>query len=305
MKRISFTLLLVLMTHNFRAQSDVKLSSFFLTPLTYNPAYAGSFEGMSFTSLYSTQWVGFEGAPKTLFVNGHGTFIGPKTGLGVEIMYDEIGATTDTKFLGNYAYHIQLNNTWRLSMGIKAGFSSYSVDYSRLNIENSFESNNLNDRISRFNYNFGTGLFLHNEEFFLGIGIPNILKTSFLDSFNNTLANSKPNYYISSGYKLFLDDDITLQPSLLIRIAEGAPVNSLGALSLNWKEKMYGSINADLNSTVGAFAGFRFAEKFLLGYSYDTSVNNFSRSNDGIHSFFLNLRLDDFWQRERCSCYTF
>jgi type IX secretion system PorP/SprF family membrane protein len=287
------------------SQSDVKLSSFFLTPLTYNPAYAGSYEGMSFTSLYSTQWVGFEGAPKTLFVNGHGTFFGPNTGLGFEIMHDEIGVTTDTKFLGNYAYHLQLNDTWKLAMGIKAGAAWYSVDYNKLSIQNPNEFNNFDGIRTDININIGSGFFIHNEKFYLGFGVPNILKTKYIDSYNATLSNSRPNYYLSSGYKFDLQNDLYLQPSVLMRFVNGAPINAMFAGTVNWQEKFYGSLNVDLNSTIGGFAGFRIAEQFLLGYSYDASINKFSNSNGGIHSFFLNIRLEDYWQRERCGCYSF
>lgn len=287
------------------SQSDVKLSSFFLTPLTHNPAYAGSYEGISVTSLYTSQWVGFDGAPKTLFFNAHGTFFGPNTGIGVEVMHDEIGVTTDTKFLGNYAYHLQLNENWRLALGIKAGAVWYSVDYNKLRIQNPNEFNNFEGALTSINANLGTGIYLHNKDFYLGFGVPNILHSTYVDSYNTTLANSRPNYYLSSGYKFNLQDDISLQPSVLFRMVKGAPLSALFAGTLNWQDKMYGSLNLDLNATVGGFVGVRFAEKFLLGYSYDTSINKFSGSNGGIHSFFLNIRLEDFWQRERCGCYTF
>ena len=308
MRKIFFNISIIVVTlysSSIFSQSDVKLSSFFLTPLTYNPAYAGSFEGMSFTSLYSSQWVGFDGAPETIFVNGHGTFFGPNTGLGFEIMHDEIGVTTDTKTLGNYAYHLQLNEEWRLAMGLKAGASWYSVDYNKLRIQNPNEFNNLESIRTDININIGAGFFIHNENFYFGLGVPNFLKTTYVDSYNATLANSRPNYYISSGYKFDLQNDVYLQPSFLIRAVDGAPINSMFAGTLNWQEKVYGSLNIDLNSTIGGFAGFRVAEQFLLGYSYDASINNFSNSNGGIHSFFLNIRLEDYWQRERCGCYSF
>lgn len=292
-------------TSRIYAQSDVKLSSFFLTPLTYNPAYAGSYEGMSFTSLYSSQWVGFEGAPKTIFVNGHGTFFSPNTGIGAEIMHDEIGVTTDTKVLGNYAYHVQLNEDWKVALGIKAGASWYSIDYTRLRIQNPNEFNNFDGTMTNVNINIGAGFFIHNENFYLGLGVPNFLKTTYVDSYNATIANNRPNYYLSSGYTIDLQNNLYLQPSILLRVADGAPINTMFAGTLNWQEKVYGSLNVDLNSTVGGFAGFRINESYLLGYSYDASITKFSNSNGGIHSFFLNIRLEDYWQRERCGCYSF
>ena len=71
-----------------QAQSDPKLSNFIFSPLTYNPAYAGSYQGMSISSLYSTQWVGFDGAPQTMFLSGH-TKYDDRVGLGIDFMNDK------------------------------------------------------------------------------------------------------------------------------------------------------------------------------------------------------------------------
>lgn len=287
------------------SQSDVKLSSFFLTPISYNPAYAGSYEGITVTSIYSSQWVGFEGAPETLFINGHGTFLSANTGLGAEIVHDEIGVTTNTKILANFAYHINLSDKWRLSMGIKAGGSWYSVDYDRLNIEDPNELEGLSGEVNENTLNFGTGLYLHTDDFFIGLGVPNLLKTKYYDAYKNTLANSNPNYYLSMGYKFELVDNWSFQPSVLSRVTKGSPVNTLLAGTFNWNEKVYGSLNIDLKASIGGFFGVRVAEQFFVGYSYDTSINSFVNVNNGIHTFFLNFRLDDYWQRKRCGCYTF
>ena len=305
MLRAYILLALVCFTTATQAQSDIKLSSYNLAPLAYNPAYAGSYGGLSVTSYYSSQWVGFDGAPKTIFANAHGTFFNEQTGLGLEVINDEIGVTTDTKILGNYAYRIQLNYDWKLAMGIKAGVSTFSVDYGKLGIENPNEIYNSQEISTWTNYNIGIGFYLSNDTFYAGLSIPNMLKNSVFDLYNNTQANSTPNYYISSGYKFELDQDIYLQPSILARVVKGAPVNTLIATNLNWKDKFYGSVNLDLSSSVGGFAGFRVAEKFLLGYSYDSSITNFSSSNNGIHSFFLNIRLEDYSRNEPNSFYTF
>lgn len=300
------SLLLIALNCSFSiAQSDIKLSNFYLTPMTYNPAYAGCYEGLSFTSFYSSQWVGFDGAPKTFILNGHGRFFNDQTGLGLEIINDQIGATSDSKILGNYSYHLELNYDWKLSMGIKAGMSSHRVDYGKLNIENPNEIYNSNEKTTWSNYNVGMGFYLYNEKYYFGLSIPNLLKNTYFDIYNNTQANSSPNYYFSTGYKFEIDRDIYLSPSILTRIVQGAPINTLFASTIDWEEKFYGSLNIDLNSTFGGFAGFRINEKYMIGYSYDTSINNFSNSNGGIHSFFLNIRLENNWSREKCGCYSF
>lgn len=305
MLRTIFTSITIVLFLYTNSQSDIKMSNFFLTPISYNPAYAGSSEGVTLTSIYSTQWVGFEGAPKTLFINGHGSFLSSKTGLGIELMHDEIGVTTNTKILANFAYHINLTKKWRFSMGIKAGGSWYAVDYNRLSIENPTEVNGINRDVTINSYHIGTGFYLHHDNFFFGVGIPNLIKTTYYDAYKNVLANASPNYYLSTGYRFDLRDDWYFQPMLLTRITKGAPINTLIAGTLNWDERFYASLNMDLKSTIGGFLGIRINKQFLAGYSYDTSINAFSTENGGIHTFFLNFRLDDYWQRKRCGCYSF
>jgi type IX secretion system PorP/SprF family membrane protein len=304
MRKNFLQLLIVILCigNHVQSQSDIKLSSFFLTPMTYNPAYAGNFEGMSFTSLYTSQWLGFDGAPKTFFFNGQGTFINSRTGLGLEVINDEIGVTINTKILGNYSYQLQLNEKWKLAMGLKAGFSSYSVDYSKLNIENPNEIGNSIEKKSWTNYNIGVGFYLYRNDFFLGISAPNLLKNTFFEQYKNNILNTIPNYYLSMGYNIKVDEGLSVQPNILTRVAQGSPMNTLLATTVNWEDKLYTSINVDLNSTIGGFVGFRFSEKYMLGYSYDSSINSFSKNNGGIHSVFMNIRFDDYWKRERCSC---
>lgn len=295
-------LILIISSQNLWCQSDVKLSNFFLTPITYNPAYAGSYEGLSLTSLYSSQWVGFDGAPKTIIVNGHGTFKNPKIGFGVEIMHDEIGATSDTKVLGNYAYQVQLYRSWNLALGIKAGVSWFKIDYNKLRILNPEELNDFDGGMLSTNAEIGAGLYLHNENFYIGISAPNYLT---IDMYNTTLGKKSPNFYMSTGYKFNLQNDFFFQPSALVRVVKGAPVNALLAGTIDWQEKIYGSVNIDLKSSVGLFAGFRFKENYLLGYSYDSSITKFLNGNTGIHSVFINFRLADFGRRKRFGCYSF
>ena len=226
---------LLLISTKLLAQSDVKLSSFFFTPLIYNPAYAVSFEGMSFSSLYTSQWVGFEGAPKTFLLSGHGTFINSKIGLGIDLINDQIGASNETKISSNIAYDIDINNTWNLSMGIKTGLSNYNIDYRMLNIENPYELINNPNAVNNLNFNLGFGFYLYNQNYFLGVSIPNILPNKYFDNYKNTLANSSQNYFFTTGYSFELGNGLNIQPAVMSRIIKGAPVSTLYGVNLNLK----------------------------------------------------------------------
>jgi type IX secretion system PorP/SprF family membrane protein len=288
-----------------KAQTDVKLSNFVFAPLIYNPAYAGSSDGYSATGFYTSQWVGFDGAPETLILTGHDRIGLTNLGAGFDIMSDKIGASTENRVVGNIAYHLRLSQNWLLSTGIKLGVNNYAIDYSLLSIEDPNEFGNPFGDLSRTSLIFGTGIFLHRENFFVGVSIPNFLTTSYIDEFRNTLANTTPNYYLTTGYRFELKREVYLQPTVLARVANGAPYSALVSFNLDWKDKIYASANYEHNVTAGAFIGLRITDQIMAGYSYDTSITTFARYNGGIHSFMINFRAKERFRRDRCGCFTY
>lgn len=306
MRKLYFILILSLFLKSIdlKAQSDSKLANFILSPLTYNPAYAGSYQGLSISSVYSSQWVGFDGAPKTLFLSGHTKF-DDQVGIGMDVMSDKVGASSENRIVGNYAYHLDLDYDWKLSMGIKGGVSSYAIDYSLLSIYNPSEFNDVKEKVSTLSPIVGAGFYIHNENFFAGFSIPNFLTYKKIDAYRNTEVNSAINYFITAGYKWKLESDLYIQPTVLSRIINGAPISVIPAVNLNWNDTFFASINYEDNVSMGAFIGYRFMEKFTLGYSYDSSTNNFNRYNGGIHSIFLNFRLENWWSGDVHSTYSF
>ncbi len=288
-----------------RAQSDPKISIFTFNPIMYNPAYAGSYDGLTINSIYSTQWVGFEGAPKTLLLSGHSILSNSNVGVGFDFMSDKIGAVSENSINGNFAYHINLNETIRLSLGLKAGLRSYNIDYNQFVLQNPTEADLTNENLSQNNLIIGSGAYLYNENWAIGFSIPSILNTKYLNNNSNQIANKKPYYYFTGAYKFLVDDEVYLQPNFVTRLADGAPISTLVAINLNWKDKLITSLNFEIESTVGGFVGFRFFENFFGGYAYDTSINDFRKYNGGIHTFLINFRLGDYWSKKRCACFTF
>ena len=80
---------------------------------------------------------------------------------------------------------------------------------------------------------------------------------------------------------------------MMIRFAKGAPVSSLVNFNLNWKDQLYSSLNLDPKASLGGYFGIRIFDKFIVGYSYDTSINNFNNYNSGNHTIFLKVNLNN------------
>ena len=90
MKRI-LSLIVCLHSLSLWAQQDAQYSLYMYNALNVNPAYAGSTPGMTANMLYRYQWLGIEGAPKTLAANFNTRYGQERLGTGVSIINDRIG----------------------------------------------------------------------------------------------------------------------------------------------------------------------------------------------------------------------
>ncbi len=286
-------------------QNDIKLTNFNFTPLVYNPAYAGSSGGYSVTGFYSTQWVGFEGAPESIILTGHSKIGFSNVGVGLDIVSDRIGASHNNFVAGNFAYHFRISQEWSVSAGIKFGLNNYGIDYSLLSIRDQNEFGTQLGNLTDTSLVLGTGVFIHRNNFFVGASIPNFLTTNYLDDFRNVIANTTPNYFLTAGYKIELDRNLYLQPTVLTRLAQGAPYSALVSFNLDWRDNFFANLNYEHNVSVGAFVGVRINDRLMAGYGYDSSTRAFSQYNSGIHSIMINFRSGERQRADRCGCFTY
>lgn len=287
---IAFNLLVSVLVFS---QSDPKLSIFSYNPLQYNPAYAGSFNGLSVTGIYSSQWVGFEGAPKTIFFSAHSNVIQREIGVGVNITSDKLGPVQENQIVSNFAYNIYLNDDLNLNFGLKAGLNNFNLDYRLLTIENPQEAGIFEGSLNQYSPIVGAGFYLSNQKFYLGMSVPNLLKTNFITGTQISIANTKPNYFFTAGYKFDLQNEVYLIPNILTRVTAGAPIANLISLNLDYQKNIMLGMNIQPTSSFGGFFGYRFENNLSIGYAYDSSINNFSTASGGCHTFYLNFRIDE------------
>ncbi|MCK4699069.1 MAG: type IX secretion system membrane protein PorP/SprF, partial [Bacteroidales bacterium] len=91
MKRSIIFIVAFLFTFFAWGQLQPLSNQYIFNGLAINPAYSGSREALSMTMLYRNQWVGLEGAPKTMSFSLHAPLRKEKIGLGLLIINDKIG----------------------------------------------------------------------------------------------------------------------------------------------------------------------------------------------------------------------
>ena len=135
MKKI-FTLILVLtIAAASYAQQNSPFSQYIFNQMIINPAYVGTKQLISINGTYSTQWTGFKGAPSTQTISAEGG-LNKNMGLGIHFLNDRIGAQYQQGLFASYSYIIKFNEQWRMSLGIAAGISNFTLDGTKLIIDN-------------------------------------------------------------------------------------------------------------------------------------------------------------------------
>lgn len=284
---VSFTLLLS--TFYTFGQQDPQYSQYNYNMNVINPAYAGSTGVLSLGVLGRSQWVGIDGAPRTLTLSIHSP-VGKSVGLGMSLVADRIGPVRETNFYGDFSYTIVTSENSRLAFGIKAGFTSLQVNSLAANSPN----DPLNVPIDRIEPNFGSGVYYYQDKFYAGFSIPNVLKTRYLEKSGGIVstASEQMHYFFTSGYVFDIYDNLKLKPSTMIRGVKGAPLSVDISANLLWEEKFEFGISYRLDESFSGVVGFLLNENMRIGYSYDQNINNFGNYNFGSHEVMLLINFN-------------
>ena len=197
-------------------QQDPQYTQYIYNTMAVNSAYAGQRDALSIIGLYRNQWVGIDGAPKTLSFGIHSPLKNERLGLGLSVVSDEIGPAQEDYVDLNLSYTIPFTESTELSFGLKAGFHNLSTDWSKGMMFDSADAA-FSQNISLFSPTIGAGLYMHSNKWYLGMSIPNFLVTEHYDDFRNSIASESIHYYFIGGYVFDLENRIKLKPAFLLK----------------------------------------------------------------------------------------
>lgn len=275
------------------AQQDSQYTQYMYNTQTVNPGYAGNRGVLSFTGLYRTQWVGLEGAPKTMSFIGSAP-VCDRLGIGLSFFKDEIGISIQNNLNLDVSYTLPLNDNSYLSFGVKGGLNILEVDYTKLNpndlTDSSFHgSNNIDGESSPI---VGAGLYLrHLDRWYLGISIPNFLQTKHYEDSTISIAKEQMTYYFIGGYVFDLDPILKFKPAFLLKATRGAPLAADISANFLFKETFTFGLAYRWDAAISGLLGFQLNENIMLGYAYDYDTTDLGNYNRGSHEFFLRFEI--------------
>ncbi|MCB0373211.1 MAG: type IX secretion system membrane protein PorP/SprF [Muricauda sp.] len=288
-----FMVLLVIGALSTQAQQDAQYTQYMYNTVSVNPAYAGSRGHLSIAALYRNQWLGLDGAPETQTLNIHSPIGYRGVGLGLSIVNDKIGPTSETYFDVDFSYTIQTSWQGRLSFGLKGSAHMLDIRYSELDeFEVDPQLQSQQDIRNKFSPNLGAGVYYHTDNFYVGLSIPRILETTHFDSSSVSTAKEEMNYYFITGYVWDVNPFVKFKPTLLTKVVQGAPLQVDVSANFMFNEKFIGGVAYRWDAAFSGLFGFMLSDQVMLGLAYDREITELGAAtfNDG--SFEIILRYD-------------
>lgn len=274
-----------------QAQQDPQYTQYMYNTINVNPAYAGSRGVMSIFGLHRTQWVGLDGAPKTMAFSVNTPLGDSKLGLGVSFVNDRLGAMEENNISVDLSYTIDLNRNYKLSFGVKGTANLLDVDYGKLNIYNPNDVMFQDNIRNQFSPNVGAGLYLHSEKTYFGLSVPNFLETDRYDDNVYATMKQRMNFYLIGGHVFDLSPNLKFKPAFLAKAVSGAPlqVDLTANFMIADKFVIGGAYRWD--AAFSGLVGFQVTDGLFVGYSYDAETTKLAHYNSGSHEIFLRFEL--------------
>ena len=256
-----------------------------------NPAYAGA-EGKDVLSLTSrNQWMNIDNAPRTL-VMSFSSERKKNVGLGISIESDKVFIEKQTFMYIDFSYKLQINETTKLFLGLKAGGNFYKADSEGL-ISTSSYIDPYKISLSRINPNFGAGLYLKGEKLWISLSIPRFFKVK-RDKDMMIGAKERIHNYLGMGYSFNISKDFEMKPGIMLRKVKGLPLNIEINNFFAYKNKYEIGASLVLNSSLSIMSLINISKGIDLGYAYQTnSGNKLSGLNLKTHEIVLRIKFEN------------
>lgn len=270
-----------------KAQQEPIYTQYSMNQAMFNPAYAAVNNVMNFSLMSRVQWAGLNGAPFTNTLLGSTSFFNNKGGAGIMVQSNTYGVSTNLELFAQVAYKIQLGLDTYLSLGIQGGYLNYRSDFTRIpeaDLDPVFGA--VQENVSE--PNFGMGLFLNTNNFYLGLSIPKYISyTSSEDG--SDLLNYQRRYYGSVGAVLPMGLLKLKLSGLTIMTADDFSYD-LGA-SLLMAETIWAGIFTRNFNAFGAIGQLEVTDRLRLGLTVELPSTELVANQYGSYEVFISWEM--------------
>ncbi|MFH2095271.1 MAG: type IX secretion system membrane protein PorP/SprF [Bacteroidota bacterium] len=283
-------------------QHDPQYSLNFYNQLAYNPGYAGSGGAICAIALYRNQWMGFDGAPKTMALSVHGPIDKISSGAGISILNDQIGYSKDLYFNLDYAYRLQIDDNNTLGMGVGLGFINRSIDGDWVspdvlqgNTQNSYDDPMIPHSGSNIAFDSNLGLYFDGsvtkeQAFFASLGITHLTRpSSKIDKASSEHSYYARHLFLSGGYDWQMaGKKINIQPLFVLQSDTKLSQLTVGGRAF-WQKQFWGGVMYRVGDAIIPMIGANLVEPAGLGFgiAYDITLSKLASYTSGSFEVFV------------------
>lgn len=309
-------LALMIVGRNACCQSDALMTQYYQNLPAVAPGLAGAMDFLDIRTSYRQQWVGFDGAPKTLMVSVNGvrkfrnneyrynstrvSNLSPyegndiKIGIGGYIINDELGAFSQNLIMFNTAVHVPIKRKTYLSLGLSYGVNQVQIDFEKVTVIDSGDplyNAYLNDASSSNYLRINGGLALYSPSYYVSYSILNAGDVLLSGYKTDDDVFTRFSHNVLGGYRFSLQENLELISSGILRYSKRNPTLFDLGLKLRFNQLLDVGMAYRNDQTLIGMLGLVLDDKFRFGYSYEYKFSNISGFKPGSHEIVLGLQL--------------
>jgi type IX secretion system PorP/SprF family membrane protein len=287
------------------SQQDPQFSQYMYNKLFMNPGYAGMRQALCFTAIARQQWAGFDGAPKSGVFSADCFLPQIRGGVGVNIMYDQLGFENNMGYRVNYAFHAPLGGGV-LGIGIELGAFSKRLGPTGTNswlaTTNWQNDQSIPPQLKKTIFDLGFGLWYQRQNLWFGLSSTHLpagkMGGQSSAPFNAPLTYQVArHYFVTGGYNWSLGS-WELRPSFLVKSDATITSFDLNVQAL-FNQRFWFGASYRFQDAIVPMIGFMLPNAkatsnempgggLKVGFAYDYTTSNLKNYNNGTFELMLN-----------------
>lgn len=326
MKKITLLFSAVIgLVSNAGAQQDLQFSQTINNPYFFNPAAGGMSNVGEVYFSNRSQWTGIEGHPQSFygsissiidakkknsepvlqefnserksFYSTPQRTVGKKHVLGAKMYTDQIGPFKKSSFQGTYAYHLPINASWNMGVGLGIGWSNFGIDENKAVLTSAGDAAYLSYAANSPRQNYldaNAGLVFYSANTLISLSTTQLMNT------NATFDGISSQSYYTRHYFALLSHRVPLgtksdyttysaEPFVMLKYATNSPLSWDAGMRIHYQSIGYFSVMYRSQSALSLGIGCNLLKNFRLSYSYDLSIAKTRSFGAGAHEIQLGI----------------
>ena len=215
-------------------------------------------------------------------------------GIGGYLVNDIAGHIYQRSGYLSYSYIAKLSGGVNMSFGLSAGLSGWTLDGTKLNLNESGDQVLSNGIQSSYVPDGSFGYYIYSKRLSLGFSVNQLFgtKLKFFEDGNVGTARLKQHFNVHASYLIGnLENKFTFTPYLLVKYVNPTPAQFDIGLKAEFKKVLWLGASYRSNEAYSALLGFTIRDNLVMGYSYDFITSDVSVRARASHEIMLGIKL--------------